>query len=331
MHIDSVRELKAECFKQHIEPLLATRGKLSGLALSARPVKLIDQPQRTIALGIGRRNENDFRLAVRLQSQALENSPEIEAIVQKAKGEADVRYIGRLVKRVMWNRIPQRPLLIGVSIGHYRITAGTLGCFVKTRNGDAVRILSNNHVLADENGGRKGDAILQPGAFDGGKKPRDVVGTLDRFVRLKKTGSNFVDCALATVSTGIQYNAKDLRGFGTLTGIAATPLDIGDNVSKVGRTTGLTHGRVKAIELDNVIVGYDIGNLRFDGQIEIEGTDDRAFSQGGDSGSLIVNADRKAVALLFAGGDQGGSNGRGLTYGNPIDKVFDSLGVDLIF
>jgi hypothetical protein len=33
------------------------------------------------------------------------------------------------------------------------------------------------------------------------------------------------------------------------------------------------------------------------------------FSRGGDSGSLVVDADNKAVALLFAGGDQGGANG----------------------
>jgi len=126
--------------------------------------------------------------------------------------------------------------------------------------------------------------------------------------------------------------AQDAPSSATLEVVTAgAPLDIGDNVSKVGRTTGLTHGRVTAIELDNVVVGYDIGNLRFDGQIEIEGAGEGAFSQGGDSGSLIVNAERKAVALLFAGGDQGGSNGRGLTYGNPIDKVFDSLEVDLLF
>src|SRR5438046_9371519 len=99
MHIDSVRELKAWCFKQHIEPLLGIPGKLSALALSARPVRLIDQPQRTIALGIARKSEKDFRLAVRLQSQALEGSHEIEAIVQKDRGEADGRYIWRSVKR----------------------------------------------------------------------------------------------------------------------------------------------------------------------------------------------------------------------------------------
>jgi hypothetical protein len=83
--------------------------------------------------------------------------------------------------------------------------------------------------------------------------------------------------------------------------------------------------------LDNVVVGYDIGNLRFDDQIEIEGAEAGPFSQGGDSGSLIVNKQGRAVALLFSGGDQGGSNGRGLTYANPISKVLDHLKVDLVF
>lgn len=50
----------------------------------------------------------------------------------------------------------------------------------------------------------------------------------------------------------------------------------------------------------------------------------------GDSGSLIVTVDaRQAIALLFAGGDAGGSNSRGLTYGNPLRTVLDKLKVDL--
>jgi hypothetical protein len=91
------------------------------------------------------------------------------------------------------------------------------------------------------------------------------------------------------------------------------------------------HGRVTAFELDNVVVGYDIGELRFDDQIEIEGEGDAPFSQGGDSGSLIVDAERRAVALLFAGGDQGGSNGKGLTYANPLAAVFGALKIGLLY
>ena len=107
-------------------------------------------------------------------------------------------------------------------------------------------------------------------------------------------------------------------------------LDEGDAVAKVGRTTGLTRGRVTAFELDNVEIEFDLGFLRFDGQIEIEGDGDEPFSDGGDSGSLVVNADLCGVGLLFAGGDVGGSNGRGLTYANPLRTVLDALKVDLL-
>lgn len=107
-------------------------------------------------------------------------------------------------------------------------------------------------------------------------------------------------------------------------------MDEGLLVQKVGRTTGETRGRVTAFELDNVVVEYDIGNIRFDDQIEIEGAGNDAFSDGGDSGSLIVDQNCGAVALLFAGGDTGGSNGKGLTYGNPIQAVLDALKVDLL-
>ena len=99
---------------------------------------------------------------------------------------------------------------------------------------------------------------------------------------------------------------------------------------KVGRTTGPTGGRVTAFDLDNVIVNYDKGNLRFDGQIEIEGVGNAAFSDGGDSGSLIVNARMEAAALLFAGGDSGGSNGLGLTYANPIHQRAERLESDAL-
>ncbi len=79
-----------------------------------------------------------------------------------------------------------------------------------------------------------------------------------------------------------------------------------------------------------MVVNYDIGNLRFDGQIEIEGTGQKPFSDGGDSGSLIVNAGMQAIALLFAGSDLGGRNNRGLTFANPIHRVLKDLKASLL-
>jgi len=75
--------------------------------------------------------------------------------------------------------------------------------------------------------------------------------------------------------------------------------------------------------------------FQLNSQIEIEGDGDDLFSQDGDSGSLIVNSHRLAVALLFAGSDLGGSNGKGLTYAKHLqacpnmvagqEPVFDPL------
>jgi hypothetical protein len=248
--------------------------------------------------------------------------------------------VGRIAKQarrqraavpdVPWQQARNRPLLIGTSLGHYRITAGTLGGFVVLRRGGLVRGLSNNHVLADEDRGRKGDAILQPGAYDGGLVARDRVGSLAQAVKLKLRGVNRVDAALFAVDGPVGYDPRTLRGVGTLEGLAKTPIDETRAVEKIGRTTGHTRGRVTAFELDNVVVAYDAGDLRFDDQIEVEG-EDAAFSQGGDSGSLVFTADgHGALGLLFAGSDQGGSSGTGLTYVNALTRVLSQLKADIL-
>ncbi|MEQ8672694.1 MAG: hypothetical protein RLP44_24000 [Aggregatilineales bacterium] len=72
----------------------------------------------------------------------------------------------------------------GVSIGHYKITAGTLGVIVYDLFTGEKLILSNNHVLANSNEALTGDAILQPGPTDGGQNPADKVATLERFIPL---------------------------------------------------------------------------------------------------------------------------------------------------
>lgn len=337
MKLDSVRNLKASVQAAVVAPLSSGRIRHPSLALSAQPMTNLLGPRRAVALGIARKGKNDFQLAVRVQRPELVDSPQVAAIVKQARGEADVRFIGRLMKRaargatVPWNRKNVRPLRIGVSIGHFKVTAGTLGCFVTRRADGALLILSNNHVLANENDAKIGDAILQRGAFDGGTRPKDVVGKLARFVKLKTSSANLVDCAVASITRGVGANLRSIRGVGTLTGQGAAFLDEGTPVFKLGRTTGVTQGRVTAFELDNVVVGYDIGDISFNDQIEIEGSGHAAFSAGGDSGSLIVDADGRGVALLFAGGDHGGSNGKGLTYANPIATVLDALKVDLAF
>jgi hypothetical protein len=280
-------------------------------------------PPSCLAFGIAGRGR-DYRLAVRVQDLAPGLATLMEDIERRCHGEVDLRLIGRVVKQAPWHRNRNRPLRMGGSIGHVWTTAGTLGCFVtRAEPGEGPDlILSNNHVLANENNAKRGDAILQPGRADGGSKVRDRVGSLDRFVRLRQRG-NRVDAATATLSPDLEYYVDWLEGLGELAGVREEPLEIGEKVFKVGRTTGLQEGRISAIEMDDLVVGYDRGDLHFDDQVEIAPVGSSPFSRGGDSGSLIVDRRRRAVGLLFAGND------RDATFANPIAGVLDALDVDL--
>jgi len=366
VRLDSVLGLKQQLLTALIEPLAeatrrirreGARAMKSTLArkgldahdtvfgVGARPFDTLPNLQRSVALGVSRGKRDTYRLAVRVQRASLLGGPVIEAVTRQAKGEVEVRLIGRVDKRATttrrrtasqapWYQRNCRPLLIGASVGHEGVTAGTLGAFVM--RGEQVHLLSNNHVLANEDRGKRHDWILQRARFDGGKQPADRIARLSYWVRFKKNGTNFVDAAMAALEEGLTHDAARLRELingadKTLKGVANSPIDEGERVYKLGRTTGPRAGRVTAFELDNVVVNYDAGNLRFDGQIEIEGAGTKGFSDGGDSGALVVNARMEAVALLFAGGESGGANGLGLTYANPIDRVLSDLRATLLF
>jgi hypothetical protein len=339
MDLQSVRDLKAAIRTELAGPLRADAMRAPPVpeGMVGRGLPRMGESARadgrdvvgaTVAVGVAISGRRDYMLAIRLQRTADKDHPKVQQMVQLARGEVDLRYTGRVVKEQAprWHQGLLRPLRIGGSVGHHKISAGTIGGFVALRDG-ATAILSNNHVLANENLAAVGDAVYQPGPADGGTAAEQVA-RLSRFIRLRRHG-NAVDAAAAAVIDGIAVDHRRIRGIGRLAGLGGMP-DVGAEVRKSGRTTGTRRGVVSAIELDNLVVAYDIGDLSFDGQMEIEGTGRNGFSDGGDSGSLIVDGDRLAVGLLFAGSSQGGSNGRGLTFANPIEPVLQELGATLM-
>ena len=205
---------------------------------------------------------------------------------------------------------------IGVSTGHPDITAGTIGARVTDGNGN-VWALSNNHVYANQNDAILGDPVIQPGDYDGGASPDDDIGTLADFEPIVFAGAcntidvmnasltNEMDAAIALADADSLGNSTTSAGYGTpsSTTIGAAP---NMKVKKFGRTTGQTKGTVNAINA-TVSVNYGAkGVACFVGQIIIT---PGAFSDGGDSGSLVVvdgkgrarADDGKPVGLLFAG------------------------------
>ena len=227
-----------------------------------------------------------------------------------------------------------RPVPIGISTGHPAITAGTIGA--RVTDGTKVYALSNNHVYANENHAADGDAVIQPGTFDGGSSTTDKIGALSAYVPIRfncgcvlvcvcSGSDNTVDAAIALTTPEFLRTSTPSDGYGEPRSTTIAPA-IDMKVKKYGRTTGPTTGRITAINA-TVVVGYSRGYARFTNQIMIE---PGSFSAGGDSGSLIVvdgkgragADDRKAVGLLFAGSSF-------VTIANPIDEVLVSFGVTI--
>ena len=209
-----------------------------------------------------------------------------------------------------------RPAPLGYSVGHFAITAGSIGARVVDGAGN-VYVLSNNHVLANSNGASIGDAIYQPGAYDGGTAS-DQFATLFAFKPIDFSGAaNTFDAAIArstTADLGFASPTDDGYGppsahiFGDANGdgLFDNVNDLlGLPVQKYGRTTKLTHGQITGIN-GTVTVCYEvlyifcIKSATFTNQLIVDAA---GFSGGGDSGSLIVtdNGSLNPVGLLFAG------------------------------
>jgi hypothetical protein len=211
-------------------------------------------------------------------------------------------------------------------------------------------ILSNNHVLANSNNASPGDAILQPGPADGGQPNQDTLAHLERFCRIQfneEPGScsiagsvaglgntlarlvgsshrlqairanpqavNMVDAAVARPINDSDI-LDEILDLGVVTGTVTAAL--GMAVRKSGRTTAITNGQITVLEA-TVSINYGSGrSATFEKQIVTT-----AMSQGGDSGSLLMQSSGQlAVGLLFGGSEQ-------VTIHNPIQAVLDCLDI----
>ncbi|MGC7846461.1 hypothetical protein ACP3TJ_05235 [Desulforudis sp. 1088] len=272
----------------------------------------------------------------------------IEGLPTDVVSVGEIRLLGERVAR-------KRPASPGVSIGHYRISAGTFGAVVyDSRSGEPL-ILSNNHILANNSNGkdhraRCGDPILQPGPYDGGTKENDAIGSLYRFAPLhysvkREPGAaaaryeplldrlagaayrppfrwkyqryvfsrrNFIDAALAR-PVDLEAISPEILDVGMCTSTGSPA--VGMLVKKSGRTTGLTHGEVRYLHSTIFVQISKKAGAVFEDQIICS-----SMSSAGDSGSLVVDEDNRAIGLLFAGSAE-------VTAANSINYVTRLLGV----
>lgn len=247
----------------------------------------------------------------------------------------------------------QRPARPGVSIGHYKVSAGTFGAVVRDRATGEALILSNNHVLANLTNGADdraavGDPILQPGLYDGGNKDSAVIGNLRRFVPIQRQSiapvcrfarlfESMLNGAIAVVRPQYRVQvmrenelsnmvdcavatpvtpdavAGDILEVGTIAGIKEATPAM--TVKKSGRSSGLTASFVLATNV-TLKVGLNYSEYGVFADQILAGP----MSMPGDSGSLVLSDDNYAVGLLFAGSEQA-------TMFTPIGRVLDALNV----
>ena len=231
------------------------------------------------------------------------------------------------------NRSKFRPAPAGASVGHFKITAGTIGGWARGRGNRSRRqlMVSNNHVLANSNAGRFGDSIIQPGRADGGANPADRIAILERFVTINFAAgaTNFLDCATGWCwPNRVRREHVYHRGGSTArffrTGNSVIQPRVNMVVGKTGRTTDLTQGTIRATGV-SINVNYGpAGVAHFRDQFSVRSTNSQTFSAGGDSGSFVWQWNRRLspVGLLFAGGG-------GTTFCNRMSRVLTALDITL--
>lgn len=245
--------------------------------------------------------------------------------------------------------------------------SGTIGYFCtrksKLTRRKEIHLLSNSHVFADLRKGKvdESDIIMQPSP--GEAASNRPIGALVNFSALKfETGvkdPNHVDAAIAKLWSP-QPHKPVIPLIGAVKGHVRTQdLELGEVARKFGRTTGYTEGRVFSVQLD-IWIRYDRTGQSafFQNQILIEPSLPRfaKFVAKGDSGSLVVDGEQRALGLIFAGMaelpeslagpnqpvapkvDQSKVNQSAVkpqrieSYGvaNPINEVLDRMKIDLL-
>lgn len=336
-----------------MDPNIADLFQREGVTFVGKGKKIID----------GKQTDEDAIIIGVVEKKPLDKLSKRQIIPKEVGGQkTDIVQTGYIVRRNYEEEIRitrQRPIFPGISVGHPDVSAGTFGAVVYAEeiitedptqglgfwdkllmallkwlgwitpeqiNALSFQIakikaymLSNNHILANENRAKIGDPIWQPGKYDGGGK-NDVVAILSEYVPISYTRPNKVDVAIAEIT--VDYNPAIYQ-----IGVPKEPrydLHVGEYLQHSGRTLGLKKAKIIAMGAYTE-VWYDRGVTEWEDQIIVGLCDDGSpSSEGGTSGSLWLDMDKRPAGVLYAGSDE-------VTCINPIKAVQEALKTKIYF
>ncbi len=220
------------------------------------------------------------------------------------------------------------------------VDAGTLGCLVRDATGTMFG-LTNNHVSGGCNFSYPGLPILAPGPVDVGPNGVDpftigyhakLLPMVDGLPQNVNVADNS-DAALLQIKDPGQVSSMQRGYFDTPAKTAQ--ITVGDVVRKVGRTTGLTQGIVRAAVYGPEMIRYRVSaaggalKLVFLSNLLVVEGEGGLFASGGDSGSLVTvelaGGERRAVGLVVAVNDA-----NGICFVLPIEPILQAFEVNLV-
>lgn len=243
----------------------------------------------------------------------------------KSEIEIDVEEIGRIVPEALEPEAPSRP---GDAIGDADASfgSGTLGCVVRKRGEPgALYVLSNSHVIAKYGLAVPGAPVLRLGADPKVRPLENAFADYTESIPFTFSSDgfyNFADAAIARARSPEQLDAT-IPNIGAPKGI--NPLvRVGDRVRAVGARSGYGEGFVKDTDFR-----FWLNYLRAPGVVGRVGFRDQvlctSYSQEGDSGAAVLNADSELVGLHFAGTNDGNAL---CSVFSPIGRILSALEIE---
>lgn len=220
-----------------------------------------------------------------------------------------------------------RPAHPGFGVGNRVGGSGTIGCVVQSRSTSQQVGLTCAHVLAPVSTASPGDRVLVPSLADARAShvvARAPIGVVDKLLP-----PDFSDSAVASnvdVATFLPTNPAGLDSriaiVGKTPSSVLSSVSVGLPVQKVGASSELTTGEVKFVHMvfwlayptpagDEVTAGFE----------DVIGVSH--FSSPGDSGSLVISDDGKAVGVVLGSTPE-------FTICLPIQRALDALQCDLV-